>query len=179
MLDTIKMLPRQYRKDAWLLALLQALETRDAQQLETIRDIAAQVFLDTMTWNLKNEEQLAGIAPAANASVTDRKNELSAKWRTRGKVTETQLQRIADAWENGTVKVGYDGKVIHLVFNGVYGVPVNVDALKQAIDRAKPAHLPVDYAYQYLLVRDVQGMTVSELQTQEIHKFAFARRDGI
>jgi len=46
-------------------------------------------------------------------------------------------------------------------------------ALQDAVEHTIPCHLAVSYLYRYLLVREVDGMTLDELQGHTMHDFAF------
>lgn len=174
--NMLSSLPTAYRKDAWVIALLSAIAGVDDAQRADADETAQQMFLDSMTWALAIEERIAGITPAAGASLEERRSVLQAKWRsTTGKCDVDLIQSVCDSWENGQVDVDFvDGEII-LEFVGSYGVP-DADALaalKTAVQEVIPAHLAVQYLYRYLLVREVSAMTVSELQTHTIDEFAF------
>ena len=169
-------LPTAYRKDAWVIALLSAIAGVDSAQRAVSSASAQQMFLDSMTWALAIEERIAGITPAAGASLEERRSVLQAKWRSAtGKCDVDLIQRVCDSWQNGEVDVDFvDGEIV-LRFVGAYGVP-DADALavlQSAVQEVIPAHLAVQYLYRYLLVREVSAMTVSELQTHTIDEFAF------
>lgn len=169
-------LPTAYRKDAWVIALLSAIAGVDDAQRAVSSASAQQMFLDSMTWALAIEERIAGITPAAGASLEERRSVLQAKWRSAtGKCDVDLIQRVCDSWQNGEVDVDFvDGEIV-LRFVGAYGVP-DADALaalQSAVQEVIPAHLAVQYLYRYLLVREVSAMTVSELQTHTIDEFAF------
>ena len=169
-------LPTAYRKDAWVIALLSAIAGVDDAQRADADETAQQMFLDSMTWALAIEERIAGITPAAGASLEERRSVLQAKWRSAtGKCDVDLIQRVCDSWKNGEVDVDFvDGEIV-LKFVGAYGVP-DADALaalQSAVQEVIPAHLAVKYLYRYLLVREVSAMTVSELQTHTIDEFAF------
>ena len=169
-------LPTAYRKDAWVIALLSAIAGVDSAQRADADETAQQMFLDSMTWALAIEERIAGITPAAGATLEERRSVLQAKWRSAtGKCDVDLIQRVCDSWQNGEVDVDFVGGEIVLRFVGAYGVP-DADALaalKAAVQEVIPAHLAVKYLYRYLLVREVSAMTVSELQTHTIDEFAF------
>lgn len=169
-------LPTAYRKDAWVIALLSAIAGVDDAQRADADETAQQMFLDSMTWALAIEERIAGITPAAGASLEERRSVLQAKWRSAtGKCDVDLIQRVCDSWQNGEVDVDFaDGEIV-LRFVGAYGVP-DADALaalQSAVQEVIPAHLAVTYLYRYLLVREVHGMVISTLQTHTIDKFAF------
>ena len=174
--NMLSSLPTAYRKDAWVIALLSAIAGVDSAQRADADETAQQMFLDSMTWALAIEERIAGITPAAGASVEERRSVLQAKWRSAtGKCDVDLIQRVCDSWKNGEVDVDFvDGEIV-LRFVGAYGVP-DADALaalQSAVQEVIPAHLAVKYLYRYLLVREVSAMTVSELQTHTIDEFAF------
>lgn len=174
--NMLSSLPTAYRKDAWVIALLSAIAGVDDAQRADADETAQQMFLDSMTWALAIEERIAGITPAAGASVEERRSVLQAKWRSAtGKCDVDLIQRVCDSWQNGEVDVDFvDGEIV-LRFVGAYGVP-DADALaalQSAVQEVIPAHLAVKYLYRYLLVREVSAMTVSELQTHTIDEFAF------
>lgn len=174
--NMLSSLPTAYRKDAWVIALLSAIAGVDDAQRADADETAQQMFLDSMTWALAIEERIAGITPAAGASLEERRSVLQAKWRSAtGKCDVDLIQRVCDSWKNGEVDVDFvDGEIV-LRFVGAYGVP-DADALaalQSAVQEVIPAHLAVKYLYRYLLVREVSAMTVSELQTHTIDEFAF------
>ena len=45
--------------------------------------------------------------------------------------------------------------------------------LKDALEEVKPAHIPIIFIAIYLYVRDVNTMTIKELQSHKIGDFAF------
>ena len=167
-------LPKQYRKDPWIIALVNAMQgVLDAQEAAT-RSVTAQESLDTVTWNLAVEERLAGITPPPGATLESRRTALKAKWRSVGKLTIEQIQAVADAWKNGEVLVSFPDGRIRVQFVGSFGVPEDMDSLKAAIRLVIPAHLPVDYLLRYLLIRDIhEVMTIAELENQLLSNFAF------
>ena len=164
------------RKDPYLMELLKgaglSLDTLDAY----IANIAAQMDVDRATWGLDLYEREAGIKIDHNRGYEERRAGIKARWRSSGKADIWLLQQVADSWENGTVKVDFkeDGK-IHITFNGEYGVPTRLDGLEKALDEVKPAHLEIAYHFMYLLVKNVHGMKISDLQSTKINAFAFLR----
>lgn len=166
-------LPQQYRGDPWMVMLAAALCGTLSAQDTRAESAAAQISFDTVSWNLETEERIAGITPAAGATDEERRSTLKAKWRSGGKVSIEQIQAVADAWRNGEVAVSFPSGRIHVQFVGAFGVPTNMDGLKAAIALVIPAHLPVDYALRYLLIRDIHGAkTLTEMERLTLDKFA-------
>lgn len=170
----IRNLPRQYREDSWILELNKAIGGQLAEQRKQADSIPDQMSLDTVSWNLAAEERVAGIVPAPGASQEDRRSALKAKWRSGGKVSIETIQTVADAWKNGETSVEFsDGRFV-VRFKGAFGVPEDMAGLKKAIGLTIPCHLPVDYLLRFILLRDVHEiMTLDELQTQTLDRFAF------
>ena len=174
--DMLQSLPVAYRRDAWVIALLGAVQAVDDGQRDAAREAADQLFLDSMTYVLPVEERIAGLTPGTGDTLEQRRSVLQAKWRSATGVCNVDLiQRVCDAWENGEIEVDFvDGEIV-LQFVGAYGVPTEqaLAALQSAVLEVIPAHLAVQYLYRYLLVREVHGMTINELQSHTLHDFAF------
>lgn len=168
-----KSLPVAYRTDKWVCDLLAAIQSLDDTQREQMLDIMQQLFPNSMTWALAIEERDAGLA--STGTLEERRTALIARWRGSGKCDVDLIQRVCDAWKNGEISVGFAKGVIVLTFVGAYGVPeaAELAALQDAVEHTIPCHLAVSYLYRYLLVREVDGMTLDELQGHTMHDFAF------
>lgn len=175
MLEIIKQLPTAYRRDKWVRDLLGCIAALDEKQRESALETAAQLFPDAMTWILETEERIAGLEGNAALTLEERRTALQARWRAAGKCDVELIQRVCDSWKNGEISVGFAAGVIVLTFVGAYGVPeaAALAALQDAIEHTIPCHLAVSYLYRYLLVREVDGMTLDELQGHHIGDFAF------
>lgn len=170
--EMLRSLPTAYRRDTWVRDLLEAIRGLDDRQRAAMLDTAAQLFPDSMTWLLESEERAAGLI--ATGTLEERRTALIARWRGAGKCDLERIQAVCDAWRNGEVSVGFAEGVILLTFIGAYGVPeaAALAALQDAIERTIPCHLAVEYLFRYLLVRDVDGMTLDALQAHDIADFA-------
>ncbi len=168
-----KSLPVAYRTDKWVCDLLAAIQSLDDTQREQMLDITQQLFPASMTWALAIEERDAGLA--STGTLEERRTALIARWRGAGKCDVERIQSVCDSWRNGEISVGFAKGVIVLTFVGAYGVPeaAELAALQEAVDRTIPCHLAASYLYRYLLVREVDGMTLDELQGHTMHDFAF------
>lgn len=168
-----KSLPVAYRTDKWVCDLLAAIQSLDDTQREQMFDITQQLFPGSMTLALAIEERDAGLA--STGTLEERRTALIARWRGSGKCDIALIQRVCDAWKNGDISVGFAKGVILLTFVGAYGIPAPAElaALQEAVEHTIPCHLAVSYLYRYLLVREVDGMTLDELQGHTMHDFAF------
>ena len=175
MLDILRNLPTAYRGDKWVRDLLGAVAALDDTQRAAAMETAAQIFPDSMTFILDVEERMAGLSGNAALPIEERRTALQARWRAAGKCDVDLIQRVCDSWRNGEIEVGFAAGVIVLTFVGAYGVPeaAALAALQDAIEHTIPCHLATEYLYRYLLVREVDGMTLDELQGHHISDFAF------
>ena len=171
--NMLRSLPVAYRTDKWVCDLLAAIQSLDDTQREQMFDITQQLFPGSMTWALAIEERDAGLA--STGTLEERRTALIARWRGSGKCDVDLIQRVCDSWKNGEISVGFAKGVIVLTFVGAYGVPeaAELAALQDAVENTIPCHLAVSYLYRYLLVREVDGMTLDELQGHTMHDFAF------
>lgn len=171
--NMLRSLPVAYRTDKWVCDLLAAIQSLDDTQREQMLDITQQLFPGSMTWALAIEERDAGLA--STGTLEERRTALIARWRAAGKCDVDLIQRVCDSWKNGEISVGFAEGVIVLTFVGAYGVPeaAELAALQEAVERTIPCHLAVSYLYRYLLVREVDGMMLDELQGHTMHDFAF------
>ncbi|WP_417181212.1 putative phage tail protein [Agathobaculum sp.] len=171
--NMLRSLPVAYRTDKWVRDLLGAIQSLDDTQREQMLDITQQLFPGSMTWALAIEERDAGLP--STGTLEERRTALIARWRAAGKCDVELIQRVCDSWKNGEISVGFAEGVIVLTFVGAYGVPeaAELAALQDAVEHTIPCHLAVSYLYRYLLVREVDGMTLDELQGHTMHDFAF------
>lgn len=168
-------LPKEYRRDQWVCDILQICDAALSEKiLQPALQLAQELLLDDMSLRqLQIEERLCGIVPPSGAAIADRKAAVAARWKTGGSMSLAQLQAICNSWKNGYVKADYIDNRLKMQFIGEFGIPEDLDRLKAALEDARPAHIPIDYLFRYLLVREVHGMPLTELGTRTIHDFAF------
>lgn len=137
-----------------------------------INDYLQLIDIDLATWALDIYERELGIPVDQSKSLADRRAFIKSKWRGMGSVDGNLIKNIIDSWTNGGAEVTFDGK-INIKFNGVTGIPSNLDDAKKAIEDIKPAHLAVVYAYTYLLIKEVDpAMTLNQIEATPLNKFA-------
>lgn len=151
---TVRNLPTAYRSDQWVLDLLGAAEGMDEAQRAAAWDVAAQMFLASMTWQLATEEQLAGLQPTASDTVDERRAALSAKWQAAAdKCDLEKIKAVCGSWQGVAAEVTYDGKaVITVLFRSWTDMPSNMDSVRQSLRAVIPAHLR--FAVTAQLVRE-------------------------
>lgn len=174
-MDMIHNLPKQYRKDKWVLSLVFAVEGELEEQEADARSIVDQMSLDKVSWNLPVEERIAAIFPKPTQTTQERREMLKAKWRMIwGKISEESIQAVCDAWQNGATEVTFDRGMIHIRFVGEKGIPSDLDTLLGMLRTAIPAHLGIDYTFAFFLIEDIHlVMDLDTLQSHAISEFAF------
>ena len=156
--DMLQSLPTAYRRDAWVQALLGAMQAVDEAQREAAREAAAQLKLDEMTFILPVEERIAGLKTAAGTSRDERRSALSAKWRSSaGKCDLEQLKTVCGAWQGVAAQVDYDAAQYQLdvLFRSWGAMPTNMDRVRQALREVIPAHIA--FAVAVKLLRETQA----------------------
>lgn len=112
------------------------------------------------------------ITPTENQTLADRRSAIQAKWKSGNKVDLALIQAVCDSWQNGEVSAAFTDGTIQLTFNSIYGVPADLQTLKDAVDDVKPAHLAVAYVLKYLLISDVSAYTLAQMDAAPLSNFA-------
>ncbi len=151
-------------------AIGEEMDLADAKTAELISDM----FFDTCTETmLKIYEQEADITPKTGQSIAGRRAALEAKWKSSGKTDLEILRSVAESWKNGKADVDFVNNKIQITFIDEFGLPEDRTGLEIALDEVKPAHLPIVYFIRYLMVSNVEEMTLEELEMQFLKDFAF------
>jgi len=170
--NLINNLHKDYREDAWINELYDSTGLLLDDFNSAAADLKAQYNFETLTWSIPIYEKLLGIKSNTSLSNADRGSFISAKWKMSGKSDLQLLQSVANSWKNGDINVQFINGVIKLSFVGEYGVPTDIATLIIALNEVKPAHLPLEYAFRYLLINDIKVMTINQLQATQLNKFA-------
>ena len=145
------LLPLYERKSQFSKDLLSAQQSEIDRLSNNIADLEKQLNIDTATWALSIYEKDLGIESdlTITKSLDERRSVIKSKWRGTGKVDRTLIKLVVDAFTNGNVNIGFDGRII-VTFNDVKGVPPNMGDVYKAIEDIKPAHLEIIYIFTYL-----------------------------
>lgn len=151
-------------------AIAAEMKLSDAQ----VQQLIADMFFDTCSEAmLEFYEREAAVTSMAGQSPDGRRASVEAKWKSSGKIDIEMLQAVADSWKNGKVDVDFVDNKIQITFVDQFGLPTDRAGLELALDEVKPAHLPIIYFVRYLMVADVEAMTLAELQGHTLSDFAF------
>jgi len=148
--EMISCLHKLYRTDPWVNELFNSAGIELDSIGNLLDEIEQQMFFDTVADDgLKVYEKDLGIVTNTSLSLADRRSAVSAKWKMGDKSDLTLIQLIADSWHNGAVDVEFINGKIHAEFVSIYGIPTDIDGLKDAIEQIKPAHLAIYYTFKY------------------------------
>ena len=158
--------------------LTQAILNAAGQEMDIadqeIEQLGKDQFFDSCSMDrLLAYEKEAGITPLEGQTESGRRSSVEAKWKSSGKVDVAMLQAVADSWKNGRVDVDFLDNKIQITFSDEYGLPADRKGLEIALDDVKPAHLPIIYLIRYLMLTDIEAMTLTELETHKLSDFAF------
>lgn len=162
------------QKDPWIEAVMTAGGvTLDALADRIVAIYNAENFDELPIERVRYYERLLDLEQDENKALPDRRAAIQAAYNIAQKPSLETMQSICDAWQAGGVICSYTPGELTLKFIGDVGVPANIQDLKNAIIRAVPAHIYVDYAYRYLLIREVHNvMTLAELNATPLSSFA-------
>lgn len=166
-------LNKLHRTDPWVNEIFAA----SGLTLDAVADLILGLY-NSNWFDLLNErwvkyyETKMGITPTVSQTLEDRCSAIQAKWKSGGKIDLALIQAVCDSWQNGEVSAAFTDGIIQLTFNSTYGVPSDLQTLLNAVDDVKPAHLALAYVLKYLLISDVQAMTLTEMDATPLNHFA-------
>ncbi|SDR81279.1 Uncharacterized protein YmfQ in lambdoid prophage, DUF2313 family [Paenibacillaceae bacterium GAS479] len=139
-----------------------------------------QSYPESATWALDRYERDLNLVIDMGKPADQRRSVIISKMRGYGKVSGTLLKNVAQAYSGGTIAVSVQAAQhrILITFVDTLGLPPNLDDLKAAIEEIKPAHLVLDYKYRYLLIQEVQTMTLDQLEQRPLTDFAPFLEEG-
>lgn len=169
----IKNLHTLQRNDPITNEILSAIASEIDVLESQIIDFDTQYFFDTVTWYINTLAKQLNIKIDASLPIDEKRAIIESKWKSDGKSDIYLLQAIADSWKNGEIDVDFVSGKIQIKFNSFFGVPPNLDNLKNALRTAAPSHLPILYLFRYFLINDIHGvMTLEQLEQQPLGNFA-------
>lgn len=141
-------LPFYYRDMPVAVNLIEREAEEMARLSASIDDVSAQFFIETATWGLTRWERIFGVTTDASKTYAQRREVLLGKMRGIGAVS---AELIASSYANGEVSVSFrpaDYTVV-ITFTSERGIPDQIDELKAAIRDITPAHLAIEYVFQF------------------------------
>lgn len=144
-----------FRRDPYIQVFLGAAGQKLSKIENKINSLSKEFWFDSMSEIgiavLENQLNYK----AKSQTVDGKREELEARWKTAGKCNLDLLQTIANSWRNGEVAILFTNAVIEITFISIVGIPRDIEVLKQIINEAKPAHLPINYTFRYRTWRNL------------------------
>lgn len=168
-------LPGYYETSRVIQADMNAKGTEMDQLFAALDETLQQFFVSTATWGLDRWERELGITVDPAKPLDQRRAVVQSKLRGSGKFSGRLVKNVAEAYDGGAVDVTFQPAAwsFTVKFIDTVGIPPNLDDLKAAIEEIKPAHMAVEFAFNYMLIRDIDGvLTLNELEALPLSKFA-------
>lgn len=170
----LDLLPSYYEKVRETRVVMEA-EGKEFDHLSAAAgDVLNQFFVETATWGLDKWESEFDIVPQSGQPDDQRRSVIRARIRGTGTVTEELMGKVAAAYINGEIEVTQQPAMYQFTvkFVSTLGIPANLNDLKAAIEKIKPAHMDVVYLFRYLFSNEVEAMTLSEIEVHRLTDFA-------
>ena len=150
--------------------------------------LGEQIRVNTATTGIDLWEEMLGLnPPGENDTYAARRERIVAKLRGTGTSTVAMIQSTVESFGTGAVEIEEHNNESYfsIIFVSIKGQPKQLDALKAAVERIKPAHLDVEYTFLYTTHAELatythaelSAYTHKELQTLKT-KSAAAKRGG-
>ena len=122
--------------------------------------ILQQFFVPTATWGLDIWEQELGLPVSPDQPVSERRDKIISRIRGFGTATIGITKKVAESYDKGQINVIEDFQRYNIIlrFVDTAGVPPNIDDLKAAVRTVVPAHIEINYEYNYMLWMDLDEL---------------------
>jgi hypothetical protein len=132
-----------------------------------------QSFVATATWGLDTYERELGLPPAPTEVTTEdrRSRILGMGFRRSQTATRKAVSQVASAWEYGEIVV-YDDPRTYTVFVSFIspgGIPADIEALQAELRRMIPAHLGIEYVFNFYTWGELRGSGDTWLDVKTNH----------
>lgn len=171
--DIIKLINAVYRNDDFINDFTEALRIVFQRLIDFCDAVKDNHFFDKLDENgLIWWEVRLKIIPSATQTLDDRRATVQAKYLSNGHNEIKLIQKICDSWKNGEVEADFVNGKIQIKFIGMYGIPSDLDSLKESIEEIKPAYIPLEWKYKYLLKKDIHNiLTKTQMESYKKHQY--------
>lgn len=175
--DIIKLINAVYRNDDFINDFTEALRIVFQRLIDFCDAVKDNHFFDKLDENgLIWWEVRLKIIPSATQTLDDRRATVQAKYLSNGHNEIKLIQKICDSWKNGEIEADFVNGKIQIQFVGSFGIPSDLDSLKESIEEIKPAHCGYSILFKFLLIEDIHEVkTVEEMEQITLDAFAFGR----
>lgn len=125
-----------------------------------------QTYVDKATWGLQRWEKLLGLPVSLKKPYDARRAAIKARLQVCATCTPELLANLATTTTGVSAVVTEDtpNYEFTICFIGAYGVPKNMQTLKEAVEIAKPAHLNCLYKFKYVTWNELKPYTWDNLK---------------
>ena len=166
----LNMLHRDYRGDPWLGVLYQAAGGSLDQLEADLQALHENRYFDGLTWALPIWERALGLIPRSGQTLNERRAAVRSKWLMSRKADRSLLQEICDTYSPGSVAVGFANGYITMTVNREDGL-AKWPAIEDAVDEAKPAHLPLLIGVAYAKTLYLGGALMPSPVTTQLPQY--------
>ena len=108
-------------------------------------------------------------------SPQSRRELLKMRCRGIGTLTTEFIRILVESFENGeTIVTDHPrNSTVEIKFISTIGTPPNIEAIREALDDYIHAHYDVEFSLRYLLVKEVEQKTITQLESTLLDSFAF------
>lgn len=148
--------------------ILEQTEGTELDNLALAADgVLDQVFINEASWGLNRWEAELGIPMVLSKPLEQRRSVVLSKRRGYGTVTVSLVKSVAEAYANGEVAVTEDNAnyLVIITFISSHGIPENLTDIQNALRELIPAHLAINYAYNYFIWDDLDLLNLTWDQT--------------
>lgn len=175
----LSLLHKFYRSCPFVQMLVNAVAYFFAVVLLKIDEIKSTFYFDLLTEDgVVYWENMLAITPTPTQTLADRRSKIHAKWLSDNHNSITLIRNVCNSWKNGEVIADFVNGKIRLTFVGEYGIPDDLSGLLGSIDEIKPAHLPYETIFKYLLIKDIHEVkTIAQMEQITLKEFAFGQEN--
>lgn len=168
--EIINLVNTVYRSDKFINDYTEALTKVFQKLIDFCQSVRNNHFFDRLDEDGRQWwEKHLNIIPTAIQSAEDRNAKIQAKYLSNGHNEIKLIQRVCDGWQNGEIEADFVEGKIKIEFVASFGIPDDLDSLKDAIEEIKPAHLPLMWVYRYLCKKEIHQV-LTKVQMQAFKK---------
>ncbi len=161
-------IPELLRSSLIFSTILSVEGTEMDEVIASQQKVLKQFYVETADGRgLDRWEEMLGLSGYAAQPLDQRRSRIIAKLRGMGTVTVPLIKNVAESYIYGKVAVieHPDQYSFTVKFVDSRGVPSSISDVKAAIEKAKPAHLAVEYEFTFTTWREVKALSWGQVKT--------------
>jgi len=155
--EMLSYLPHYYETSRVVRAILQAEGAEFDKLRQALDETINQFFVNTATWGLDRWEEELGLPITPDQPEAERRDKIISRLRGYGTATIYIVKNVAESYDKGAIDIVEDhaAYTVTVHFEDTTGVPPNLDDLKAAVRAVVPAHLDIQYEFNYFLWQEL------------------------